>query len=95
MQARAEAELQILRVSGNLFVSGDFLWAAILVQDFPVFPVFTLKEKLFVQASFIFGLPCASAEVCKYGQAYYHRAVYPVCATCPYHPLSSLVISCP
>jgi hypothetical protein len=21
--------------------------------------------------------------------------VYPVCATCPYHPLSSLVISCP
>ena len=50
MQARAEAELQILRVSGNLFVSGDFLWAAILVQDFPVFPVFSqqkesLKEK--------------------------------------------------
>ena len=43
----------------------------------------------------IFDVPCASAEVCKYGQAYYHRAVYPVCAACPYHPLSSLVISRP
>ena len=43
----------------------------------------------------IFDVPCASAEVCNYGQAYYHRAVYPVCAACPYHPLSSLVVSRP